>query len=482
MLNDEYLQFKDLVPVDGYKKVARFLGLNVKPLARDLFKEPEDSPEDIAGKLFAAVLRVTGETIEARSSGYFVDLVENWRGTKSTVLAVATYYYLHTLRSGRQTAEEIDRLLFGGESFYEKHGIKVPGGYEPEPVARGGSRDDRGPNIPDALRSAVTRDGNVPEKSPIGAPVTFPHPDGIYSACFSSDGKFIVTAGKNNADTGAGVFIWGIENISPSDRKVEIAHDQDFSAYVDVSPDSQFVAAAFQKTAGLFYSSSKLPCIHQFTHDEQIAMLSFSGDGTKIVTASLDGSARVWDTRSGKRVCVMQAVPYIGDEEGHAVNSACFSPGDSEVILGCTNGTVSFWNPDTGKKLGALKRFHGRSWGVSCADYSPDGRLIVTTGGGDRKIAIWDAATRELIGLMGGKILHSHEVWSAEFSPDSRRIVTASADGWALVWDVAADVEIARLKHPSEIFVAHFSPDGSKVLTACEDGNAYLWDISLGAC
>ena len=62
----------------------------------------------------------------------YSNLIASW-GKKgrnlSATLATATYYTLHTMKCGQEIAHDIDRKLFGGATFLEKHWCSVPGGY-----------------------------------------------------------------------------------------------------------------------------------------------------------------------------------------------------------------------------------------------------------------------------------------------------------------------------------------------------------------
>jgi predicted Ser/Thr protein kinase len=70
---------------------------------------------------------------------------------------------------------------------------------------------------------------------------------------------------------------------------------------------------------------------------------------------------------------------------------------------------------------------------VSYAEFSPDGRYLVTAGD-DRVARLWDTATGQ---ALGPPLPHTAAVWHATFSPDGRRVLTAGTDKTARVWDVA---------------------------------------------
>src|SRR5262249_28503375 len=63
----------------------------------------------------------------------------------------------------------------------------------------------------------------------------------------------------------------------------------------------------------------------------------FSPDGKRIVTASLDGSARVWDANSG--LPLTQPLKH-----GGPVRDAEFSPDGQRVITASDDGTAVIWD------------------------------------------------------------------------------------------------------------------------------------------
>jgi hypothetical protein len=62
--------------------------------------------------------------------------------------------------------------------------------------------------------------------------------------------------------------------------------------------------------------------------------------------------------------------------------------------------------------------------------FSPNGTLILT-GGRDRAVRLWDAATLLPI---GPALLHRETVYRVGFSADGYRLITGAADGRTRVW------------------------------------------------
>jgi len=111
-------------------------------------------------------------------------------------------------------------------------------------------------------------------------------------------------------------------------------------------------------------------------HSGGVWSAAFSPDGTKIVTASSDKTAKVWDAATGKELATLR---------GHtnSVTSAAFSPDGTKIVTASYEGTAKVWDAATGKELATLR---GHTSVVESAAFSPDGTKIVT--------ASWDGTAR----------------------------------------------------------------------------------------
>jgi WD40 repeat protein len=151
------------------------------------------------------------------------------------------------------------------------------------------------------------------------------------------------------------------------------------------------------------------------------------------------------------------------------VNSAAFSPDGKRVITASGDQTARVWDAATGKTLASLQ---GHTHRVFDAAFSPDGTRVVTASW-DHTARVWDAATGKTLASLQG---HTSWVNSATFSPDGARVVTASWDQTARVWDAATGKTLASLQgHTDEVNSAAFSPDGARVVTASRDQTARVW-------
>jgi WD40 repeat protein len=106
-------------------------------------------------------------------------------------------------------------------------------------------------------------------------------------------------------------------------------------------------------------------------HEGVVTTAPFSPDGTRIVTASLDQTARLWDAATAKEIAVLR---------GHdgAVSSAAFSPDGTRIVTASSDWTARMWDAATAKKIAVLR---GHDDEVTSAAFSPDGTRIVTASG-----------------------------------------------------------------------------------------------------
>jgi WD40 repeat protein len=204
-------------------------------------------------------------------------------------------------------------------------------------------------------------------------------------------------------------------------------------------------------------------------HDFLVSSALFSRDGARIVTASWDRTARIWDAATGRQITV------IG---GHAdvVRFAAFSPDGARIVTASRDKTARVWDAETGAEIAVL---HGHEDDVLSAGFNADGTQVLTSSL-DGTARIWDAAQGKEILILRG---HQGPVWSAAFSPDGSRIVTASDDATVRIWDAVIGNEIAILHGHTEgmrFAFAAFSPDGSRIVSASFDNTASVWDATTG--
>ncbi len=239
----------------------------------------------------------------------------------------------------------------------------------------------------------------------------------------------------------------------------------------------RFAAAVFSCavcTSGLGVQAAQrsAPMLVLRGHEDRVRSAVFSPDGTRIVTASADKTARVWDARTGAALLVLR------HEYGYGVHTAVFSP-DGARIVTTDYERARVWDAKTGVELLVLER---KKYGglIQSATFSADGRRIVTAEG-ESGARVWDARSgAELLHLKreprrrtkpevsGDYYYMRAEMEYAEFSPDGSRILIVLTEDTGepripSVWNARTGTELLVLQE-SAVESAVFSPDGTRIL------------------
>ncbi|MEV4001927.1 NB-ARC domain-containing protein [Actinomadura sp. NPDC049753] len=265
---------------------------------------------------------------------------------------------------------------------------------------------------------------------------------------------------------------WRLESLTPgvlipAEHPLELilTGHSDAVTSVAFSPDgARALTAGLDGTARMWDTATGRELFRLTGHSGRVMSVAFSPDGGRVLTAGFDGPARIWDAVTGRELLTG---PF-----GSAV-SAAFSPDGGRALTGGGVG-ARIWDTATGREL---LRLTGHTRQVLSVAFSPDGGRVLTAGFGG-PVRMWDAATgRELFQLTG----HHRSVGSVAFSPDGSRALTGGDDGTARVWDSATGREILQLTGPTRhVSAVAFSPDGDRVLTGDSDGTARVWDAATG--
>jgi TIR domain/WD domain, G-beta repeat len=123
-------------------------------------------------------------------------------------------------------------------------------------------------------------------------------------------------------------------------------------------------------------------------HSKPVDSAAFSGDGKRVVTASRDNTARIWDAESGNEIVVLK---------GHtdSVRTAAFSADGKRVVTASFDKTARIWDAEGGTEIVVLKDPNS---GVLSAAFSADGKRVVTVSG--KTARIWDAESGREIAVL----------------------------------------------------------------------------------
>ena len=164
---------------------------------------------------------------------------------------------------------------------------------------------------------------------------------------------------------------------------------------------------------------------------------------------------------------VLQKIPLKNPYQPFAT----FCLDDTAVATAALAGGITVWDWQAGKPLRQIEA--AQTGSIGCLTSSPDG-LHLATGGPDRWIRIWDAATGRLEAAFRA---HWEGVRCLKFSPDGREILSGSEDGSVRIHDAATGEErLAFYGLTAPVADVDISADGTQIAAISTDGFTQVWD------
>ena len=253
---------------------------------------------------------------------------------------------------------------------------------------------------------------------------------------------------------------------------------------VAVSPDGSLVATAAGE-GGIRLYDARRGTLLRTLGEVGDRCVRFSPDGRYITAAGfhMDKLVGVFDVQTGKRVLAL-----AGQTEWEA-DATAFSPDGKLLASTGTDKQILVWELATGKLRHQLKN---QPFRIAAIAFSPDSATLAG-GGGDKQVRLWDMATGQLRSSLAG-----HRDWIAAlaFAPNGQTIASASCNWgfhrghdwispagspaeqseWKL-WDVGSGKLLRTVTDTGRMLSLAFSPDGATL--ACGiDKEVRLYDLS----
>ncbi|PWN40903.1 WD40 repeat-like protein [Ceraceosorus guamensis] len=169
-----------------------------------------------------------------------------------------------------------------------------------------------------------------------------------------------------------------------------------------------------------------------------LAWHPFAGSGfsnphesVQLASAASDGLIKLWSVPRPKKEGEKSSTAPLSTLKGHDARVAriSFHPTGSHLVSASYDGTWRLWDVQSGKELLVQE---GHSKEVYCVDWHPDGGLV-GSGGLDALGRLWDVRSGRSAMVLDG---HAREILSLSFAPNGYQVATSSGDDTVRIWDL----------------------------------------------
>jgi len=191
-------------------------------------------------------------------------------------------------------------------------------------------------------------------------------------------------------------------------------------------------------------------------HSEGVTFLTFSSNGTLLVSVSWGEYVKLWDIQTGGVINIL----YTGSVRSVSISADC-----TIIASRADNNTIQLWDIQSGECYHTIQQ----QIYVDCICFSPvDPQYLLSVS--DHKVWQW--------GTNGHQIKPPFDGSYVNFSSDGTQLASWY-NGVATIRNSDSGAIVAELQVTHEqVFSYHFSPNCRFVAGAAPNNTVYVWDIT----
>lgn len=206
--------------------------------------------------------------------------------------------------------------------------------------------------------------------------------------------------------------------------------------------------------------------LKQQGHFDSTNCLTYSPDGSKVVTASDDGKIKIWDVLSGFCLTTFE-------EHQAAVTSVKFAKKGSVLFSASLDGTIKAWDLIRYRNFRTFTATERIKFSDLAVDQS--GEVICASSQDTYDIYVWSVQTSQLVETLSG---HKGPVSCLAFGVEDNILASASWDKTVRVWGLfGRSQHVEPFEIHSDVLSIAMRPDSKEVAVSTLNGQIQFWDI-----
>ncbi|MCL2805708.1 MAG: WD40 repeat domain-containing protein, partial [Treponema sp.] len=291
--------------------------------------------------------------------------------------------------------------------------------------------------------------------------------DVVYNAKFSPDGAKIVSTGGSLTLGIPSITIWDVETGSLLSR-----FDNHSQTVVSVEWDKEgnrIVTASYDNTA-MVYNTQTGECLTTFTDNtDALWQAVLSKDENWIVTGSDGKKINIWNAKTG---ILERSLEFTAQVRTVAIHSH-----SNIIAVGGVHRDIQILDIESGNEKWTLKGHRGMLFDLA---FHPDGKFLASASG-DETIRIWNLETGFEIDTLFG---HNDVVETLKFNTDGSLLISGSRDRTVRVWKSAGEglyiLQHTLSGHNDVVLSIDISSDSRRIVSGSRDGTIRYWDAQTG--